>query len=478
MTKRKNKILITLFLCLLVFVSSIAFSFNTAKAQVEESSNVIEDLKKDKNFNILNYPENINDFSMEVIHLAEGESGSVYLYVYQPSSTRRMLVASSISMCTKDYLKYYTADVPLDNNVPLFIVYNLELVDCEGTLFKYKLEGYDYTKDNNFFTNGVFDTTLIRNYEISTIYRPFINGVDVPLDSSAVETIKGLEVGKMFSIKTLEDGSNSISTEAVDVISVTDKYVGSIRYDKGYYIIFEEDVDAWFVSFSTNKVMEKLLDVDIYYNCTDIRKHRPHRFFDIVKLYDIITGYYVKDVSEHAVLQTITRDDEGSHGGGWFFDEYGFKRIITANEFLSGDGKDLPSDVKSEIITHDWVLRFAETTYSESNLDDSYSKSLISNVALLRFKFETAGVIYNLGVVDDMTTPDDVPDVKIDGTCAGISWSNIWRLIALVVLLILLAPVLPYVFSFIITLISLPFKILAIIFEKIKKDGDSSGKKT
>ena len=63
-------------------------------------------------------------------------------------------------------------------------------------------------------------------------------------------------------------------------------------------------------------------------------------------------------------------------------------------------------------------------------------------------------------------------------SCKDIDWTTILRLIALIILLILLAPILPYIFSFIITLISLPFKLLAKIFEKIKKDGDSSGKKT
>ncbi len=478
MISKKNKIFITLFLCFLLLFSNFFCLINVANAQVKEDSGVLEDLRKDKNFNILNYPENIIDFSMNVIHLAEGESGSLYLYVYQPSGTRRMLVAQSISLCTKDYIKYYTADNPIYNNSPLFVIYNLELIDYEGTLFKYKVKNYNYKQDINFYNAGEFDKSLVRNYEISTIYRPFIEGFDVALDSSAVETIKGLEVGKMFTIETLDDNSNTISSKAVDVISVNDKYVGSIRYDKGYYLLFEEDVDSWYVSFSTNKKMETLFEVDIYYNCTDIRKHRPYRFTRIAKLYDYITNNYSKDVSKYAVLQTITRNDEGSHGGGWFFDEVDFRRIISSNEFLSGDGFHLPSDVKLKVSTHDWVLRFAETDVFESNLDSSYSKSVISNVALLRFKFETDGVVYNLGVVDDMSTPDDVPDVKIDGSCAGMSWSQLLRLFFIIVLLIFLVPVLPYIFNGLIILISCPFKLISKLVKILKKDGNSSDKET
>ena len=478
MISKKNKIFITLFLCFLLLFSNFFCLINVANAQVKEDSGVLEDLRRDSNFNILNYPENLKDYSLNVIHLAEGESGAVYLYVYQPSGVKTMLTAKSISLCTKDYQKYYTADNVVNNNTPLFIVYSLELLDYEGTLFKYKVKDYDYTKDVNFQTDGEFDKTLTRNYEISTIYRDFIKGVDTVLDSEAIHTIKGLEVGKCFFIKTLNYGTNAISSEMVDVVSVTDKYVGSIRYDEGYYIIFEEDVDSWFVSFSTNKKMETLLEVDIYYNCKDVQKTRPYRFTRIGRLWDMLSSNYIELVSEQAVIQTITCEDEGVVGGGWFIDEHGFKRIVSVNDFLSGDGSVLPLEKKKIINNHQWVLRFVETIVSESNLDSSYVKSVISNVSLLRFKFETDGVVYNLGVVDDQSTPDEKPDAKVDGTCAGFTWKQILSMVALILLLILLAPILPFIFSILLTLLSLPFKLIGVIINKIKNGGDSNGKKT
>ncbi len=470
MSKSINKVFISLFLCLLIVFSSIAFSFKPVSADVNKKTSVLQDLCKDENFNINNYPKKLDDFSMDVIHLAEGSSGAVYIYVYQPSGSDRTIVAKGISMCTKDYTKYYTADNPAYNNMPLFVIYDLVLISNKGTLFKYEIKDYNYKEDLNFYTGGEFDRTLARNYEISTIYRPYQEG-ETPLDEEALHSEKGLEVGKCFTVTSLLDGTSNVSIEMVDVISITDKFVGSIRYDQGYYIIFDEDVDSWFVSFSTDKKMENLLEVDIYYNCTDILKVRPSRFTLFGRLVDLIVGNYNEFVSDSSVLQTITVKDEGTYGGGWFVDEKGFKRIVPVDEFLINDGSVFSEDTKSEILKHDWVCRFVETSVTETH----YSE--ISNVSLLRFQFETSGVIYNLGVVDDLTTSDKIPEAKVDGTCAGISFNSILFLLSLIILLIILAPILPYIFSLIITLISLPFKLIGILIKKIKKDGSSHGKK-
>ena len=489
MITKKSKSLLTLLLCFLLLLSNV-FCFNVVQAQVNADSGVLEDLSKDKNFNILSYPEKEDDYSLNVIHLSEGESGAVYLYVYQPSGTKKMLKALSINMCTKDYNHYYTADKEEDNNLPFFVNYPLELIDYEGTLFKYKiktfvsddywwgsyvsLQDYNYQKDLNFQTNGVFDKTLTRNYEVSTIYRDFIPDVDVAVDSGAIDNKKGLKVGKMFSITSSSDGSNSIKTEKIDVVSVIGSFCGSIRYETSDYFIFDTAVDSWFFSFSVDREIEKLLEVDVFYNCSDYSKHYPSRLFDIVHLYDVFVGNYVTSVvSEYSVRSTISHTDSAIIDGGWFCDDRGFKRILTSSDFLLSDGLALNEDAKSKIKKYDWVLRFAETQVLESGYNDEKDYSLISNVSLLRLKFETDGVVYNLGVVDDMRTPDGIPDGIVAATCGGFTWQQILGMVAIIILLILLAPVLPYILSFLITIISLPFKFFAKLAKKAKKNKKS-----
>lgn len=474
MISKKNKIFITLFLCFLLLFSNFFCLVNVVNAQVKEDSGVLEDLRRDSNFNILNYPENLKDYSLNVIHLAEGESGAVYLYVYQPSGVKTMLKAKSISLCTKDF-NHYSLGVSADkDNSPLFIVYSLELLDYEGTLFKYKVKDYDYTEDVNFQTDGEFDKTLTRNYEISTIYRDFIKGVDTALDSEAIHTIKGLEVGKAFSINTLNDGTNAVSIEVVEVITITDKFVGSMRLKGGEVLSTLSSRDVYFVSFKTDKHIDVLLEADVYYYYTTWTKETT--------LFG--TSYDKRSSGSETVSLNIADTCEWT-GFGWLHPEYKYNRIYSMSDFnlfLSEKEehikkKNLPDSMKN----HEWLLTFAEFDYIQLSSGDYYSETYTSlrDVGIVRLKFITNGVVFNLGVVDDLSTPDTIPDIVLDTSdCRDIDWELLLKLVALIILLILLAPILPSVLSFIFFLLSLPFKFIRFLSKKIKKDGSSNGKKT
>ena len=72
----------------------------------------------------------------------------------------------------------------------------------------------------------------------------------------------------------------------------------------------------------------------------------------------------------------------------------------------------------------EWVLRFTETHYREDSTT-SYTKrnyAVISNVSVLRLLFETDGVPYNLGVVDNKQTGSSEPDFIISPTLDVEDW--------------------------------------------------------
>ena len=131
---------------------------------------------------------------------------------------------------------------------------------------------------------------------------------------------------------------------------------------------------------------------------------------------------------------------------------------------------------------HQWVLLFTESNYENITIDEFSGWeewSEIRDVAVLRLEFLTNDIIYNLGVVDDMSTPDTDPDIILDnskGGCKDIDWRKILFFIAVVVLLIIFAPVLPYVLRFIIFIIALPFKGIAALINSAKKNKKSKKK--
>jgi len=119
-----------------------------------------------------------------------------------------------------------------------------------------------------------------------------------------------------------------------------------------------------------------------------------------------------------------------------------------------------------------WVLRFAETEYTLWSGDSSYGKfaTMVGDVTILRLKFETDGIVYNLGVIDNKQTgspePSNTTSVKVSLNDQGRGF--LW-LILLILLVILLAPILPYVIQFIIFIISLPFRMTGWLFKLVKR---------
>ena len=63
-------------------------------------TNVLDDLKKDSGFKPSNYPEKADDYSLQVIQLAESSDNELFVYVYQPSGQMKKLSACSINIST------------------------------------------------------------------------------------------------------------------------------------------------------------------------------------------------------------------------------------------------------------------------------------------------------------------------------------------------------------------------------------------
>ena len=135
-----------------------------------------------------------------------------------------------------------------------------------------------------------------------------------------------------------------------------------------------------------------------------------------------------------------------------------------------------------------WVLRFWETEYTHTwNTSgyDAFYTTIVSDVSLLRLKFESAGKVYNLGVVANVITGDGLPDNEPEGDnmwemfISGLVWF-LFALVGLIVLfaaIILLVTLLPIVLPLLLNLIiaagkllakviTLPFRAIASLFKK------------
>ena len=63
-------------------------------------TDVLDDLRRDDSFQTSNYPERTGDYSLQIIQIAESVDRELFVYVYQPSGSRKDLRASSINIST------------------------------------------------------------------------------------------------------------------------------------------------------------------------------------------------------------------------------------------------------------------------------------------------------------------------------------------------------------------------------------------
>lgn len=462
-------IAVTALTMLLTSFSAVTLTAPYLAAEVTYSG-VIEDLKKDSKFDAANYPVKADDYTVEVINVAESVDKELFIYTYQPSGKGKDYRASSINISTT------VNDAISPRN------YSLEFLNSSGTLYKYMV--------NNF----TVATDPVRYYAIPSIFRPFDAAVDADPGNDNVITEKECEVAKQYEFGTV-NGNAYVSVVEMEVITITDKFVGFVRYSDGF-VFMRSYCDSHFVAFNTNKKVDKLLEADVFYTKQSYRYQRS----------SVLAGGELKTfgVKTDDTVE-LHHDDTVEHkGDGWFAGTYSWNRIETVDEFIAENnitqnlytGALLNVSVANKITDagmaalrgKQWVLRFAETEVTEHLgsasvgnpvADYDLQTTLVGDVTILRLKFETDGVMYNLGVVDNKQTggkdPINNEDIIVEVTETAKKWL---MLLAIVLLFLLLLPVLPYILRAVVWFVKMTIAIIAAPFKALNNASKASKNKS
>lgn len=374
-----------------------AFSFK-ASAATSTYSDVLDDLEKDDSFDSDEYPAISDDHSLTVIQIAEGENGELFVYVYYPGKIKEILASSiNISTAIRDQAKFKN--------------YTLSLINCNGVFYKYKILGISVSSD------------AIRYYEISSIFRPWYDEIDEFSDNANTISEVAYPVAKQYMFNTLEN-TEIVEVSDIEYIEIQDKFVGYgryVNYSIGFGMI-QEDCDAHFVAFSTQRDIEELLEADVFYS--------------VQTYYYKLTGSkvvyeYWSDIQEQYSYLNYEDKAIATYGNTFIKNEAIWDRIQKTDDFLSSDfedglfmfsGFDNSTDVTFtdeafENLNHtDWVLFFVETDYyintSYESLIKQYSR--VGDVSVLRLKFRTNDKVYNLGVIDNKQSGSEFPSYQVE----------------------------------------------------------------
>ena len=439
--KRTNIVicLILSFILALMFLPISTLSKNDYVFADSTYTTVLEDLSKDSAFSMDDYPTIEEDYSLQVIQVAESKDRELFVYVYQPSGTLR---ASSINISTKT------------GNELEYINYTLVLLNSSGILFKYKVRDF------------IVSTNAIRYYDISSVYRPFNSNIDTQPDNNNIITEVAYPVSKLYVVNENE-GNPVTSCYVTDTVVVTDKFVGFCRYNSGYVgspgmglSFVKPGYDSHFVAFKTDYNIDKLYEADVYYT-TQTYQYIKSKSGSIV----ISENEYYGDIIDNYAYLKYTDCVDLYVAHGFKGHSYSFERIQTVNEFFETEQTEnifcvglfnvntktvITDEAKSELNNMQYVLRFVETEFKDQNTTYTYTKewTTVGSVTILRLKFETDGAVYSIGVIDNKTTeaPDPVNKTITEITSNIPDWLKPILYAILVVILIGIAiPFLPYI---------------------------------
>lgn len=434
--------------CTVLFCSYAPF---VAFAAEKVYSGVLDDLKKDSTFDTSYYPEKTGDYSLQVIQLAESVDKELFVYVYQPSGKSKDLRASSVNISLKP-----REDISDVRN------YKLTLLNSSGVFYKYRVDGLTVSTANT------------RYYTITTIYRPFDKTIDKQAESGNTITEINYNVSKQYCFSEI-NGEPFSRVLDIETIEITDKMVGFVRYSNGFQF-YPSSCDSHFVAFNTDRDIDRLIEADVYYTSQE---------YSYSFAVGAGTNETFKEKQDNYAYLDYTQKVEHT-GDGWFAPTYKWDRIETVEQFITENdtfqnvysgaiidinvANKITEEGKAALKGKKWVLRFIETDYSVwySQMANGSFSTLIGDVTILRLKFETDGITYNLGVIDNKQTGSSIP-VNDEEYNVILNKNGKWiiALLILILLLAILAPILPHIINAIFWVIKVIFKVITAPFKAI-----------
>lgn len=479
--RRRKGLLYVAIIALLIFLTIMSGrSISPAFADTNFHTGVLYDLQKDSNFNAAAYPARDKDYSLNVIQIAEGTRGELFVYVYQPAANKKMLTATDINLS-------------LNESVAGTALYELELLSNMGVFAKYRIKGLTVRANKS-----------VRYYNITSISRAFDGEIDDKNKNDNNINKVSFRVGKIFTATT-DNGEVVYYQKPTYTIEIIDPFVDYLICAPSHYSggLWWWQTAKWslfdshFIAFSTDWDIDRLISADIsYHYCSGTGYYET--------LFSFAVGSDVSYGEEYEDTLTVKADETFSHKDsihGFTYNTYSWNKINSTSDFISqvsssnAFSADRLTQLKKDLSGSEWVLSFVETerTQKDTNVVGVYKKyttnfTKVSNVTILRLEFETDGIAYNLGAVSDTVSSTRYPEEgsyhwydgivnffkRIKDFFVNLSWWQ-WLLLVVGIVLgvVLIVAIIKFgiiaIFKFLWWLVCLPFRGIAKLISERKE---------
>ena len=373
----------------------------TVSVRAEETaerqySDVMTDLRKSESFTEMSYPANDEDYSVQLITIAESNKNELFLYVYQPSHNFLDLKCTKVSI----HVGFSPDGQNLDPTL-----YDLELLSTSSVFDKYLVKGLAIPNEECHY------------YNIIALYREVSALVDGTIENGTTDG-KSFDVGEQWCCY-VKDGALVYEKSTFTTSKITSIINGHVFYEDGFR--FSE-----LFSFQDSGCYSHFLA----FNIED---------YDVRHIYDASLSYSWRErtavslVPDNPDEWTINPSDESYtdtkvmlldkekvtyEGKGLCSSAYKWERIMSSTEFIDNfedQNGILGEDIKNKVKKCQYVFCYHESAYQAVNNPGTIGYVInyteIKDVTTLTLHFLDAQLNeYNLGVVSDITSPDLIVD--------------------------------------------------------------------
>ena len=397
---------------LLIGVFSALGATEAAQAETTVYSDVLDDLEQDPTFTGAKYPKISNDYSVSVITIAEGVNGELFVYVYQPSNDTIDLRAIKISI---------SVGFSVDGQDLSPSLYNLELVSTAGVYDKYLVKDIVIPNERSHY------------YNLVAIYRNFNSLIDDSIEGGFTDG-KSYPIGQQWCC-FIKDGTVTYEMNTFGTVEITPTLNGNVYYDSGFsfndILGISDSCNSHFLAFNVeNFDVRHIYDANLTYSSRVVKTVTTTNSLGVGG--GTTTTYPNGEEYIPASVKLTDGQTQTYQGEGLGAKTYTWKRIMTAQEFIKnfqGQGGVLVEGALDVIKESEYVFCFAETensTYIDTMTSDgippvtyttrSHTYTSVREVTVLTLHFmDVYEDVYNLGVVADITTADNLPDGSASG---------------------------------------------------------------
>lgn len=267
----------------------------------------------------------------------------------------------------------------------------------------------------------VDETKSPRYYSVSMLQRISPDGKE-----------RAEEVDKLWTVRTV-DGKTTYEETHKETVEIINPLAAAVRYEKDRSPANwgKDGLDNHFIAFDTDLPIDDLLEADVSFRTVatgdDVggSKSNTLTFFDRSVITGLAAGKgitYSEAIKDYATQNnkysegnvTVKKDDRYSFGsGGWFSEKtYSWNKIMRSVDFVrtieDGTVHSFSGDYnQSDITDRTWVVAYRATPFDQVNnfVEDLFDETggywYDFEIAVLRLKFETQGVVYDMGTVSD-----------------------------------------------------------------------------